>query len=335
MRYKSVLRSENGVAKTMVRERSKFGRIGLAVFAFISIPVASWTEDVDLRISYMHVILSAAGKDVRVLEIGRILSRGREGNTVEFRAPLPAGYHSLDVLGADNLDADPEGFSTSIALTGEDDVQVTYSYSVAMESTGKLVFQMAYDTDTMEILYPGGSSITVESGALTSSDPISFGRQRFERLSGTAFKKDELVRLNIDFSGSEAALSGRYLSNGSPQFHNAGHVRIWKQSGLRNFNPHLFSLVMAALTIGALVVAAAKWTSNRRTATGYARDDRIFMQLVRKKSILISRIADIEERLSSGQMAESGQEERYEVLKRSLIETEMILEDMTETESSG
>lgn len=85
------------------------------------------------------------------------------------------------------------------------------------------------------------------------------------------------------------------VTRSSPSFHNPGHIRLWNDTPLRNFEPHLFTAIVVLIVIagiGYFIYFKRKEKLNK----GFIRDDdEKFLDLAEKKNILLRKIVQLEE----------------------------------------
>lgn len=122
-------------------------------------------------------------------------------------------------------------------------------------------------------------------------------------------------------------LAGANVTIPSPGFHNPGHVRLWNETPLRNFDPHL----VTALLI--LIVVAGVWyfihftikERKKEAAAASDADEKKFQELAAKKNILLNKILQAEEEYNAGLITEVELEERVSGYKSYLykVKTEL------------
>src|SRR5699024_8878355 len=75
-----------------------------------------------------------------------------------------------------------------------------------------------------------------------------------------------------------------------------GHIRLWNDTPLRNFEPHLLMAILILLLvagIGYFIYFKRKAKLNKGTVNG--QDDDEFLELTIKKNLLLKKIVKVEE----------------------------------------
>ncbi|SDZ67154.1 hypothetical protein SAMN05421736_12916 [Evansella caseinilytica] len=105
----------------------------------------------------------------------------------------------------------------------------------------------------------------------------------------------------------------------SPAFHNPGHIRLWNESPLRNFDPHLVTILLLFI----IVFGIGYWVHFKRKEMKNEgliddKDEKHFQELAAKKNILLNKILQAEEDLEAGKMTQEEFAEKTSAYKKYL-----------------
>ncbi|MEH7273322.1 hypothetical protein, partial [Neobacillus vireti] len=155
------------------------------------------------------------------------------------------------------------GFITTDSIPANQTVVLPYSYRIGKGEEITLNFD--YAVQMMQILVPEGmGSIEFKNVTATNQGLFKMDDQNYQGYSVEGveakqsftmiYDKDKQPSANEAQSSIEqgAGKTGTNVTKTAPAFHNPGHLRMWAQSPLRTFDPHVFLIVMAAIIIAAL-----------------------------------------------------------------------------------
>lgn len=118
----------------------------------------------------------------------------------------------------------------------------------------------------------------------------------------------------------------------APSFHNPGLIRMWYESPLRDFNPHVLMVIFAVLLIAwiyyyfAFVVKKARLQEQMLVDSEEGR----FQQLLTKRTALLNKMVELEETFEAGKIDELEFEKKINAYKQHLIEVKLDLKKYTD-----
>lgn len=89
----------------------------------------------------------------------------------------------------------------------------------------------------------------------------------------------------------------------APSFHNPGHIRLWNDTPLRNFEPHLFMAILILLLVAGIGYFIYFKRKAKLNQTVNEQDDDEFLELTSKKNLLLKKIVQLEEAYEAGELS--------------------------------
>lgn len=257
---------------------------------------------------------------------------------------LPEGAKDLNFL--DNQIAFKEknkGFITTTPIPANQTMVLPYSYRIAK---GKVIsLKSDYSVQMMQILVPEGrGSIEVKGAEATSQGSFKFDDQNYFGYSIEGLKANQAFTLvyNKDVQPpadetKEAETTSESGNNSSvthtaPAFHNPGHLRIWAQSPLHRFNPHVFLIILVAIVIAGI----SYYIYFRRKARileerlGADKEEKAFKLLMTKQKAIMDKIIELEESFGDGKLSEDEYHVKLEAYKQHLVQVKLSLRNFVE-----
>lgn len=122
------------------------------------------------------------------------------------------------------------------------------------------------------------------------------------------------------------------ITHSAPDFHNPGHLRIWYQSPLSDFEPHILLGVLFLIAIGGISYFSyfrwkSKFEEDRKLSD---KEEQAFLQLIAKRKAILDKIVELEERYSGGQVADDDFHKKMNAYKHHLIQVKLNLQKYTE-----
>ncbi|WP_017755883.1 hypothetical protein [Calidifontibacillus oryziterrae] len=118
----------------------------------------------------------------------------------------------------------------------------------------------------------------------------------------------------------------------APSFHNPGHLRIWNESPLREFDPHILMIILGLILIAWIyyyymfVVKKARLQEQLYIDSEEGK----FQQLLTKKAMLLNKIVELEESLASGNIDKEEFDQKITAYKKHLVQVKLDLKKFTE-----
>jgi hypothetical protein len=264
---------------------------------------------------------------------------------------IPKGATNLQVhdnsLGMAETDS---GFTTRKTIPGKESIVLPYSYWLKNSNEG-FELQYPYPVQGMQILVPVDmGSLNLKELESTIEGPFDFEGTKYYgyNLSGIEANK----KLNIIYqpdvqpavdkitataeepaeSSSEETETLGNITHEAPVFHNPGHIRMWYQSPLSSFEPHVLMIVLASILIGGIgYFSYFRWKSKLEEDKRLSdKEEQAFLQLIAKRKAILDKIIELEENHSSGQLSDVDYHNKLEAYKHHLLQVKLNLQKYTE-----
>ncbi|MFB3165983.1 hypothetical protein P5G62_002370 [Neobacillus sp. 179-C4.2 HS] len=235
------------------------------------------------------------------------------------------------------------GFITTDPIPANQTVVLPYSYRIAKGEEISLSFD--YPVQMMQILVPEGmGSIVFKNVTATNQGLFKMDDQNYQGYSVEGIQAKQVLTMIYDQDKQPAASDaqgsteqGESKSSGNvtktaPAFHNPGHLRMWSQSPLRSWDPHVFLIVM-----GAIIIAAISYYSYFRMRAraeekrlGADKEESAFKNLMAKQKAIMDKILELEENFGDGNMSEEDYQAKLAAYKQHLVQVKMNLRHFVE-----
>ncbi|MCL6571415.1 MAG: hypothetical protein K6T88_06975 [Bacillus sp. (in: Bacteria)] len=257
---------------------------------------------------------------------------------------LPEGAKDISFL--DNKIAFKQvdkGFITTTPIPGNQTVVLPFSYR--MEKGKEINITTEYPVQMMQILVPEDrGSIEVNGVEATSQGIFKFDDQNYYGYSIEGIKADQsfVFVYNKDIqpptdetkSTEKTSESGKEssITRTAPAFHNPGHLRIWAQSPLHRFNPHIFLIILSAIIIAGI----SYYVYFRRKARlgdellESDKEEKAFKLLMAKQKAIMDKIIELEETFDDGLLSEADYHAKLAAYKQHLVQVKLNLRNFVE-----
>jgi hypothetical protein len=235
------------------------------------------------------------------------------------------------------------GFITTDPIPANQTVVLPYSYRIAKGEEINLSFD--YPVQMMQILVPEGmgsiefKNVTATNQGLFKMDDQNYQGYSVEGIQAKQtftmiYDKDKQPAQSTTQGSSEQGTSetSGTVTKTAPAFHNPGHLRMWSQSPLRTWDPHVFLIVMGAIIIAAL----SYFTYFRMKARaeekrlGADKEESAFKNLMAKQKAIMDKILELEENFGDGNMTEEDYLAKLAAYKQHLVQVKMNLRQFVE-----
>jgi hypothetical protein len=235
------------------------------------------------------------------------------------------------------------GFITTDPIPGNQTVVLPYSYRIAKGEEINLSFD--YPVQAIQILVPEGmGSIEFKNITATNQGLFKMDDQNYQGYSVEGIQAKQSFTMIYDkdkqpaSSGSQASTSqgtgesNTNVTKTAPAFHNPGHLRMWSQSPLRSWDPHVFLIVMAAIIIAALSYFAYFRMKGRaeEKRLGADKEENAFKNLMAKQKAIMDKILELEENYDDGNLSEEDYKAKMNAYKQHLVQVKMNLRQFVE-----
>jgi hypothetical protein len=259
-----------------------------------------------------------------------------------LKVTLPEGAKDLNFL--DNQIAFKEvdkGFITTTPIPANQTQVLPYSYRMAKGKKINLISD--YPVQMMQILVPEGrGSIAVEGAVATSQGSFKFDDENYFGWSIEGIKSNQAFTLEYnkdvqpaadETKKSEATSdSNSSVTHTAPAFHNPGHLRIWAQSPLHRFNPHVFMIILLAIIIAGIsyYIYFRRKARIEEERLGADKEENAFKLLMTKQKAIMDKIIELEESFGDGKLAEDEYHAKLEAYKQHLVQVKLNLRNFIE-----
>jgi hypothetical protein len=269
---------------------------------------------------------------------------------------IPKGATNLQVhdnsLGMAEID---NGFTTTKAIPAKESIILPYSYWLENKESG-IELQYPYPVQAMQILVPEKSgSLNIQGVEFTIQDLFEFEGQKYYgyNIAGIAENQpftiiydpekqpspdqiqaavnDTTAPATEEKAESDNAALGE-ITHSAPVFHNPGHIRMWYQSPLSGFEPHVLMIVLAVILLGGTgYYSYFRWKSKLLEDQRLSdKEEQAFLQLINKRKAIMDKIEELEENYSSGQISDDDYHKKIEAFKYHLLQVKLNLQKYTE-----
>lgn len=261
-----------------------------------------------------------------------------------LKVTLPDGAEGLNFLDSKIAIKQTDfGFITTDPIPANQTVVLPYSYKMAKGKAIQLKFD--YPVQLMQVLVPEGmGSVEFTGVTSTSQGTFKFEDQNYVGYSvegieanqtfSMVYNKDKQPEATSSAQSQTKSTSGTTgtVTKSAPAFHNPGHIRIWEQSPLHSFNPHVFLIVILAIVIAGIVYfiyfrRKAKLAEER---LGADSEEKAFKQLMAKQKAIMDKIIELEETHGNGELSEEDFLKKLEAYKEHLVQVKLSLRAFVE-----
>lgn len=235
------------------------------------------------------------------------------------------------------------GFITTDPIQANQTIVLPYSYRVPKGDEINLSFD--YPVEMMQILVPEGmGSIEFKNVNATNQGLFKMDDQNYQGYSIEGIQAKQTFTMIYDKNkqptgngNQESTEQGVGKTNSNvtktaPAFHNPGHLRMWAQSPLRSWDPHVFLIVMAAIIIAALSYFGYFRMKARadEKRLGADKEENAFKNLMAKQKAILDKILELEENFDEGKISEDDYQAKLVAYKQHLVQVKMNLRQFVE-----
>ncbi|WP_053367095.1 hypothetical protein [Bacillus sp. FJAT-27245] len=320
--------------------------LGLLILA----PARAWA-DAEPKITVdMHYIVVSPAEDgsanmmnmVNYTNLDSSEYKGDGKSEAVLTVTLPEGSMGLNFLdGKIAMKQTGKGFITTDPIPGSQTIVLPYSYRMPAGKEINLSFD--YPVQLMQVLVPEGmGSIEFKGVEATNQGVFNFEDQKYVGYSVEAIPAHEPLTMvynkDIQPKAGEAKQAGAASENGSvvtkhaPAFHNPGHLRMWYQSPLKSFNPHVLMIVLGAIVIAGISYFSYFSIKNRAKAEKLENDtdEKAFKLLMAKQNTIMDKILELEETFGNGLLTEEEYNAKIDAYKQHLVKVKLGLRRFVE-----
>ncbi|MBT2656548.1 hypothetical protein J7E81_15105 [Bacillus sp. ISL-18] len=236
-----------------------------------------------------------------------------------------------------------KGFITTTPIPANQTTVLPYSYRMPKGKEIKL--SMDYPVEMMQILVPEGmGSVEVNGAEATSQGLFKFDDQSYFGYSIEGLKEKQTFTLvykkDVQPPADETKLAATTTDKNSttgvthtaPAFHNPGHLRMWAQSPLHSFNPHIFLIIIGAIIIAGIAyfIYFKRKARLEEERLGADKEEKAFKQLLAKQKAIMEKIIELEETFDDGKISEDDYHGKLAAYKQHLVQVKLNLRTFIE-----
>jgi hypothetical protein len=336
-------------------------KIAILLFSLLLIPIVSvnaLTETVKVD---MHYIVVDPGEDniLSIQHMANYSNTGDEDYTGEgnqdgvLSISLPTGAFDLKIQD-ENLGTQvtKTGFTTSLPIAAQESQIISYSYQVP--ASVPVVFSLGYPLEVLQVLVPEGKgSLQFSESEVPGPQQIQIDNQTYWMYNVADVRPDmnihftymkdtqpvaETVEGTTGTNGtSQGAVSSEQNSSSAvtrtaPEFHNPGHLRMWYQSPLKKFDPHILMIVLGVILVaGVSYYSFFRWKNRlQEQRLGLDKEETEFKQLVARQNAIMDKIIELEETNADGKLNEEEYLAKLSAYKQHLVQVKQNLSRFVE-----
>ncbi|MEH7120537.1 hypothetical protein V7128_24410 [Neobacillus vireti] len=236
-----------------------------------------------------------------------------------------------------------KGFITTTPVPANQTIVLPYSYRISKGKEIKLT--MNYPVGMMQILVPEGMGSVVVTGVeATSQGLFKFDDQNYFGYSIEGLKENQAFTLvykkdvqpPLEETKQSATTADKESTSGVthtvPAFHNPGHLRMWAQSPLHSFNPHIFLIIIGAIIIAGIsyFIYFKRKARLEEERLGADKEEKAFKQLMAKQKAIMEKIIELEETFGDGNLSEDEYHAKLAAYKQHLVKVKLNLRSFIE-----
>ena len=333
-------------------------RIILLFLIFSLLPLAkagAISEQLTVDMHYIVVNPTADGMVevkhmVNYTNISEDEFKGEEGADGILEIPLPAGAANFQVQDDTlTVKASENGFITEKPIAPKDTQVIPYSYT--MPAGIPLTMKLDYSIQVMQVLIPEGvGSLIIEGAKNSNAGLMQFEEKNFWLYNVEGIEENKEIKIILDKNtqpappetaqagtDSAAESSTEQQSTGdvtrkSPDFHNPGHLRLWNQSPLKAFDPHILLIVLGSiLAAGIGYYSYFKWKNRlQEQRIGADKEEQLFKQLLARQTAIMDKILELEDMYGQGHVKEEDYLAKLSAYKQHLVKVKLNLRHFIE-----
>lgn len=311
---------------------------------------ASANADAKIQIEMEYIVISP-GEDgsTAIMDMVNVKNQTAEEYKGDGKSEgvvsilLPEGASGLQMLdGKIEYKVTDTGFVTTKPIAANGTEVLPFNYRV--EAGKEIVLKFPYPVGLYQILIPEGSgSVEIEGASFSNQGLLEFDDQNYWGYSIQGIEANQTLTLGYDKDkqpdGQDSSLKSDMTNENlgnvtktAPDFHNPGHLRMWQQSALRKFDPHILMIVLGAILIAGIGYYSYFTMKNRaqNKIAGADKEEQAFKLLMAKQKAILDKILELEESYEKGQIPEDEYHTKLEAYKHHLVQVKLSLRDYIE-----
>lgn len=324
----------------------KIAALFLGVMLFIPTMIGMAASNSKISIDMYYLVVSPADNGatnmMSMVNYTNSSSKAYTGDGTSegvLKVTLPESATNLNFLDKKiTIKQTNTGFITKKPIPANQTQVLPYNYKMPKGKQIQLKFD--YPVQILQVLVPEGmGSVTFKGVDSTNQGTFNFEGQNYVGYSVEGIQSNQsfIMVYNKDkqpkSTGSQtqtnsASKKTSSVTRSAPAFHNPGHIRMWEESPLHNFNPHIFLIVLIAMIISGI----AYWIYFRRKArleeerVGADKEEKAFQLLMAKQKAILDKIIELEEAHDAGKIPDEDFHKKLEAYKEHLVQVKLGLQ---------
>ncbi|CRK84087.1 hypothetical protein [Neobacillus massiliamazoniensis] len=312
--------------------------------------LAATNSPVSIDLNYLVVSPAEDGSTVVSNMVNYTNTTGQDykgdGNAEEvIKVTLPEGATNLNILDSKiSYKKTDTGFVTTNPIPANQSVGLQYTYRIAK---GKdIQIKIEYPVQIMQVLVPEGMGSVEFKGVESSNQGLyNFENKNYWvysvegiQLNQTftmTYNKDKqpsadsAVQANTQSGNGKSSSTSNSVTRTAPAFHNPGHIRMWGESPLHNFNPHVFLIVLIAVIIAGIsyYIYFRRKARLEEERLGADKEEKAFKHLMAKQKAIMEKIIELEETFGNGELTEDEYHAKLAAYKQHLVQVKVSLRE--------
>jgi hypothetical protein len=325
-------------------------RIMLSFLVFMLLPVFNVFANQESKISIgMEYIVVSPNEDGSTQITTRVSYKNDTDQEYKgdgqsegvLQVTLPDGATELSVMDkAINFKQTETGFITTDPVPANETIDLYYSYK--MKQGQDIAIPFNKPVASYQVLVPeGAGSVDFKDAKFTNMGLLAIGeKQNFWGYSIENIQENQTVTLFYDKDKQPEGATGQAagststggekvgnVTKSAPDFHNPGHLRMWEQSALNTFNPHILMIVLGAILIAGIGYFSYFKLKNAKQdkLRDSDQDEKAFKLLLSKQKTILDKIIELEETFENGQISEDDYHAKLGAYKQHLVQVKVSL----------
>lgn len=273
------------------------------IFLLISLSASLYSQEIqktEYQISQKYILFQVVDNRIRVREIINI-------DTIKWELPvefdfvehLPENIIDFNISISDKFTFSENRLIAKVNSNNSGIANITYTYYIN-DLSSQLYFSSNYQVQKLHIFLPVEMRIELSDPLLIADGTYSFGEKIYLHYKTEQVPKRKIIKPQVLQMKEKLISQYSRLSEKSPTFHSAGHIRLWYQTPFKKINPHIFTLIIIVLFFAALYLVIRKNVlQSRMNQQDHQKSDILFEALFSKKQIVFNKIMDLEHNLQN------------------------------------
>ncbi|MHB1421045.1 MAG: hypothetical protein ACYCX4_15945, partial [Bacillota bacterium] len=253
-----------------------------------------------IQVEMQHLLLTPlASGELSVEDRIVFKNTGDKSITTDFKLSLPEGYSGLEYLEGIKDPSQVVNNGQELVLKQEippGENAIALSYKLSATNTHFLINQaINYATPTFYILTPPEGLKVVGGEALSDGGVMDINGNQYHIYAQENLKPGDIVQLAATIGDAPSSSGSGVTRQDNPQYHNASHIRFWRQSPFAGINAHIFLVIVVAVPLAFIIYAL--YRRKRTSEDDGAKidtEEQLFQKLIARQNILMDKLKELE-----------------------------------------